>query len=39
LVSQAPKVGERLLKEIRSDLSRYVDLHFLAVTTLIRNKD
>lgn len=39
VLSQAPKVGERLLAEMRSDLSRYVDIQFLAVTTLIRNKD
>lgn len=39
VVSQAPRVGERLLKEMRADLSRYVDVQFLAVTTLIRNKD
>jgi len=39
VLSQAPKVGERLLREMRSDLSRYVDIQFLAVTTLIRNKD
>jgi uncharacterized membrane protein YheB (UPF0754 family) len=39
VLSQAPKVGERILREMRSDLSRYVDVQFLAVTTLIRNKD
>jgi uncharacterized membrane protein YheB (UPF0754 family) len=39
VLNQAPKVGERLLAEMRSDLSRYVDIQFLAVTTLIRNKD
>ncbi|WP_183097317.1 hypothetical protein [Nocardioides pelophilus] len=39
MLSQAPKVGERLMKEIRSDLRRYVDVQFLAVTTQIRNKD
>lgn len=39
VLKQAPRVGERILREMRSDLSRYVDIQFLAVTTLIRNKD
>lgn len=39
IVSQAPRVGERLLREMKADLNRYVDIQFLAVTTLIRNKD
>ena len=39
VVSQAPGAVERILRELRSDLSRYVDVQFLAVTTLIRNKD
>lgn len=39
VLNQAPRVGERLLTEMRGDLSRYVDIQFLAVTTLIRNKD
>ncbi|KAA1415549.1 DUF445 domain-containing protein [Nocardioides humilatus] len=39
VMSQAPKVGERLLREMKADLNRYVDVQFLAVTTLIRNKD
>lgn len=39
VLRQAPKVGERILTEMRGDLSRYVDIQFLAVVTLIRNKD
>ena len=37
--AQAPKVTENMLNEMKSDLSRYVDLQFLAVTTLVRNKE
>jgi uncharacterized membrane protein YheB (UPF0754 family) len=37
--AQVPKVTENLLNEMKSDLSRYVDVQFLAVTTLVRNKD
>jgi uncharacterized membrane protein YheB (UPF0754 family) len=36
---QAPQIVERLLAEMRSDLSRYVDLQYLTVTTLVKNKD
>lgn len=39
VVNQAPRAVERILLEMRNDLSRYVDVQFLAVTTLIRNKD
>lgn len=39
VVKQAPRIVERILAEMRADLSRYVDVQFLAVTTLIRNKD
>ncbi len=39
VLKQAPKVGERILGELRGDLSRYVDVQFLAVTVLIKNKD
>jgi uncharacterized membrane protein YheB (UPF0754 family) len=39
VVNQAPRVGERILAEMKGDLPRYVDVQFLAVTTLIRNKD
>lgn len=37
--AQAPRITENMLSEIKADLSRYVDLQFLAVTTLVRNKD
>ena len=37
--SQVPRITENLLNELKSDLSRYVDVQFLAVTTLVRNKD
>jgi uncharacterized membrane protein YheB (UPF0754 family) len=36
---QAPRIVENMLTEMKSDLGRYVDLQFLAVTTLVRNKD
>jgi uncharacterized membrane protein YheB (UPF0754 family) len=39
VMRQAPKIVERILAEMNADLSRYVDVQFLAVTTLIRNKD
>ncbi|WP_102144456.1 DUF445 domain-containing protein [Mycobacterium hubeiense] len=34
-----PRITENMLNEMKADLSRYVDLQFLAVTTLVRNKD
>ena len=37
--AQAPRITENMLSEIKEDLSRYVDMQFLAVTTLVRNKD
>lgn len=37
--AQAPRIVENMLAEMKSDLSRYVDLQFLAVTTLVRNKE
>ena len=37
--SQAPRITEKILAEMRADLSRFVDLQFLAVTTLVRNKE
>jgi uncharacterized membrane protein YheB (UPF0754 family) len=37
--SQVPRVTGNLLNEMKSDLSRYVDVQFLAVTTLVRNKE
>lgn len=36
--SQAPEIVDALLAEMRQDLSRYIDLKYLAVTTLVRNK-
>ena len=36
---QAPRITENMLNEMKADLGRYVDLQFLAVTTLVRNKD
>jgi uncharacterized membrane protein YheB (UPF0754 family) len=37
--AQAPRVTENMLNEMKSDLGRYVDLQFLSITTLVRNKD
>jgi uncharacterized membrane protein YheB (UPF0754 family) len=37
--AQAPRVTENMLNEMKSDLARYVDLQFLAITTLVLNKD
>ena len=37
--AQLPQVLDRLMADLRHDLSRYVDVQFLAVTTLVRNKD
>jgi uncharacterized membrane protein YheB (UPF0754 family) len=37
--AQAPRIVENMLEEMRSDLSRYVDIQFLAVSTLVRNKE
>ncbi len=37
--SQAPRITEKMLNEMQSDLSRFVDMQFLAVTTLVRNKE
>lgn len=39
VIEQAPRIVERILNEMRADLGRYVDIQFLAVTTLIRNKE
>jgi len=36
---QAPRITERMLAEMQSDLGRFVDLQFLSVTTLVRNKE
>lgn len=37
--SQAPRITEKMLTEMQADLSRFVDLQFLSVTTLVRNKE
>jgi uncharacterized membrane protein YheB (UPF0754 family) len=37
--AQAPRVTENMLNEMKADLGRYVDLQFLSVTTLVRNKE
>ncbi|ORB26256.1 hypothetical protein [Mycolicibacterium parafortuitum] len=39
ITAQVPQIIENMLTEVRSDLSRYLDVQFLAVTTLVRNKD
>jgi uncharacterized membrane protein YheB (UPF0754 family) len=36
---QAPRIVENMLTEMRSDLPRYLDLHFMAVTALVKNKE
>lgn len=35
----APRVIDNLLVEMRADLSRFVDLQYVAVTVLVRNKE
>lgn len=37
--SQAPRIVDNVLNELRSDLSRYIDLKYLTVTTLVKNKE
>ncbi|MDT5260473.1 MAG: hypothetical protein QOD10_5553 [Mycobacterium sp.] len=37
--SQTPRIVENMINEMKADLTRYVDLQFLAVTTLVRNKE
>lgn len=37
--TQAPAIVDRLLGAMREDLSRYIDLKYLTVTTLVRNKE
>lgn len=39
IAAQVPPIIENMLTEVKSDLSRYLDVQFLAVTTLVRNKD
>jgi len=36
---EAPAIVDRLLAEMRADLPRYVDIKYLTVTTLVRNKE
>lgn len=36
---QAPRIAENMLNEMKTDLDRYVDLQFLAITTLVKNKE
>lgn len=38
VIARAPGIVDSVLREMRSDLSRYVDLQMLAVSTLVRNK-
>lgn len=35
----APGITAKLLDEMRADLGRYVDIKYMAVTTLVRNKE
>ena len=37
--AETPRVVENLLHEMQADLPRFVDIQFLAITTLVRNKD
>lgn len=34
-----PQVIENMLDEMRADLPRYIDVQYLAITTLVKNKD
>lgn len=36
---QAPRITEKMLLEMKTDLSRYVDLQYLSVNSLVRNKE
>lgn len=36
--AQAPQLTEKLLAEMKSDVGRYIDIQYLAVSTLVRNK-
>lgn len=38
VTAQSPAIVEKMLAEMRADMGRYVDIQFLAVTTLVRNK-
>ena len=37
--ARAPGIADRILAELRADPGRYVDVQYLAVTTLVRNKE
>ncbi len=37
--SRRPQIVENMLTEMKADLPRYLDLHFMAVTALVRNKE
>ncbi len=37
--AQAPSIVENILDEMKRDLSRYIDLQYLTVTTLVKNKE
>jgi uncharacterized membrane protein YheB (UPF0754 family) len=39
IAAQAPRIVENMLTEMKGDLSRYIDLHFLAVNSVVRNKE
>ncbi|MDG4667745.1 DUF445 domain-containing protein [Mycobacterium sp. 236(2023)] len=39
IAAQVPTITENMLNEVKSDLNRYLDVQFMAVTTLVRNKD
>ncbi|WP_048422867.1 DUF445 domain-containing protein [Mycolicibacterium obuense] len=39
IIAQIPALTQNLMTEIKSDLPRYLDIQFLAVTTLVRNKE
>ncbi len=39
IVAQIPALTQNLMTEIKSDLPRYLDIQFLSVTTLVRNKE
>lgn len=39
IAAQLPELTTHLIGEIKSDLPRYLDVQFLAVTTLVRNKE
>jgi uncharacterized membrane protein YheB (UPF0754 family) len=38
VVQQAPHIVERVLRDVEADLPRYIDLNFMFVTTMVRNK-